>query len=93
LILGAELARHYKPDSEAYLTSVSLIGLKPAEVMMCACHLGDLMAARGFGLRTGFIYRPDEYGTGGLRQAEAAKPGDFDVVSGDMLDLASKMGA
>jgi 2-haloacid dehalogenase len=93
LILGAELATHYKPDREAYLTSVSLLGLEPAEVMMCACHLGDLEAARTFGLKTGFIYRPDEYGNGGLHQAETAEPGDFDVVSENILDLASKLGA
>jgi len=91
LILGAELAMHYKPDREAYLTSVNLIGLKPAEVMMCACHLGDLEAARALGLRTGFIYRPHEYGD--VSKADAAKLGDFDVVSEDMLDLAFKMAA
>ncbi|HEY7387013.1 MAG TPA: haloacid dehalogenase type II [Bryobacteraceae bacterium] len=91
LILGAELARHYKPDREVYLTSVSLLGLKPEEVMMCAAHSGDLNAARGFGLRTGFIHRPQEYGP--RRQADSAKPGDFDVVSESMLDLASQMGA
>ena len=62
LILGAELARHYKPDREAYLTSVHLIELEPGEVMMCACHLEDLRAAHEFGPRTGFIHRPDEYG-------------------------------
>jgi 2-haloacid dehalogenase len=56
------LARHYKPDREAYLTSVDLIGLEPGQVMMCACHLEDLRAARELGLRTGFIHRPDEYG-------------------------------
>jgi len=91
LILGAELARHYKPDREAYLTSVSLLGLKPEEVMMCAAHSGDLNAARSFGLRTGFIHRPNEYGP--VRQADNAKPGDFDIVSGSMLDLAAKAGA
>ena len=91
LILGAELARHYKPDREAYLTSVSLLGLKPEEVMMCAAHRSDLDAARGFGLRTGFIHRPNEYGP--TRQADSAKPEDFDVVSGSILDLATKMGA
>jgi 2-haloacid dehalogenase len=90
LILGAELARHYKPDREAYLTSVSLLGLKPEEVMMCAAHSGDLNAARSFGLRTGFIHRPHEYGP--RRQADTAKPGDFDIVSESMTDLASQMG-
>ena len=91
MILGAEVARHYKPDREAYLTAVELLSLKPEEVMMTAAHRQDLAAARSFGLRTGFIHRPNEYGP--TRQADTAKPGDFDVVASDMLDLASKMGA
>src|SRR2546428_12582204 len=90
LILGAELARHYKPDRESYLTAVELLGLKPAEVMMVAAHVGDLNAARSFGLRTGFIYRPNEYGP--TRQADKASPGQFDVVARDMLDLAAQLG-
>ena len=91
LILSAELARHYKPDREAYLNATNLLELKPEDVMMCAAHSGDLTSARSFGLRTGFIHRPDEYGP--TRKADDAKPGDFDVVSTDMLDLASKLGA
>jgi 2-haloacid dehalogenase len=91
LILSAELARHYKPDREAYLTAVSLLELEPKEVMMCAAHSSDLMAARSFGLRTGFIHRPNEYGP--AQKADDARPGDFDVVSTDMLDLASRLGA
>lgn len=91
LILGAEVARHYKPDREAYLTAVELLSLKPEETMMTAAHRGDLEAARSFGLRTGFIHRPNEYGP--TRHPDTAKPGDFDVVASDMVDLASKMGA
>jgi 2-haloacid dehalogenase len=91
LILGAELAQHYKPDREAYLTAVGLLGLEPPEVMMCACHVGDLRAARGFGLQTAFVYRPNEYGA--ARWADTAGPEDFDVVSDDILDLALKMAA
>jgi 2-haloacid dehalogenase len=91
LILSAELAKHYKPDPEAYLTAVSLLELKPREVMMCAAHTGDLMSARRCGLRTSFIFRPNEYGP--TRKADEAKLGDFDVVSTDMLDLALKLGA
>jgi 2-haloacid dehalogenase len=90
LILSAELSRHYKPDREAYLTAVSLLGLKPEEVMMCAAHAGDLIAARGFGLRTGFIERPHEFGATG--KPDRAMQGDFDVVSTGMLDLGSKLG-
>lgn len=91
LILSAELARHYKPDREAYLTAVSLLELKPGEVMMCAAHSGDLKAARSFGLRTGFIHRPHEYGP--TRKADDAKQGDFDAVSSNILDLAARLGA
>ncbi len=91
LILSAELARHYKPDREAYLTAVSLLELKPEEVMMCAAHSSDLAAARSFGLRTGFIFRPNEFGPAG--KADNAKQSDFDVVSTDVIDLATKLGA
>jgi 2-haloacid dehalogenase len=91
LILSAELARHYKRDREAYLTAVELLSLKPDEVMMTAAHSDDLSAARSNGLRTGFIYRPNERGPGG--KADKAKPGEFDVIATDMLDLASQMGA
>jgi 2-haloacid dehalogenase len=91
LILSAELARHYKPDREAYLTAVSLLELKSDEVMMCAAHRNDLAAARSFGLRTGFIHRPKEYGP--TREGDDAKLGDFDVVSSDIGDLAGKLGA
>jgi 2-haloacid dehalogenase len=91
LILSAELAKHYKPDRESYLTAVELLGLKPEEVMMCAAHVGDLNAARSFGLRTGFIHRPKEYGP--TREADKAAPGQFDVVAKDMLDLANQLGA
>jgi 2-haloacid dehalogenase len=91
LILSAELARHYKTDREAYLTAVELLSLKPGEVMMVAAHSIDLEAARGNDLRTAFVYRPDERGPGG--KADKAKPGEFDIVAADILDLASQMGA
>ena len=92
-ILGAELARHYKPDREVYVSAYYYLDLKPEEVMMCAAHTSDLQAARSSGLRTGFIYRPDEYGNGPVGVPNEAKPGDFDVVSVSMVDLARQMGA
>jgi 2-haloacid dehalogenase len=61
--------------------------------MMCAAHFGDLRAAGSYGLRTGFIHRPNEYGTGGLDVPDKAKPGDFDVVSTSIVDLAQQLGA
>jgi 2-haloacid dehalogenase len=86
LILSAELSRHYKPDREAYLTAVSLLGLKPEEVMMCAAHAGDLIAARGFGLRN-WVYREAarvrSYGKARPRHARRFRRGVYgDVRSG-----------
>jgi 2-haloacid dehalogenase len=92
-ILGAELVKHYKPDNEVYLSAPYFLGLKPEEVMMCAAHTNDLNAARRNGLRTAFIYRPDEFGNGSAGVPDKAKPGDFDVVSVSAVDLARQMGA
>src|SRR5437879_13225665 len=41
-VLGAEVARHYKPQPETYLTTAALLGLAPAERMMVAAHNRDL---------------------------------------------------
>ena len=92
-ILGSDLVQHYKPDREMYLSAPFYLDLKPEEVMMCAAHSSDLQAARSCGLRTGFIYRPDEYGNGRVGVPDKAKPGDFDVVSRSIIDLAQQMDA
>jgi 2-haloacid dehalogenase len=92
VILASDLVKHYKPDREMYLSAPFYLDLKPEEVMMCAAHVFDLKAARSYGLRTGFIYRPNEYGGGPVGVPDNAKPGDFDVVSVSIIDLAQQMG-
>jgi len=57
---------------------------------MVAAHRSDLDAARSCGLRTGFLYRPAEFGPAG--RADQATPGEFDVVANDMPELASQFG-
>ena len=90
LILSAELARHYKPDREAYLTSTELLDLSPERVMMVSAHPGDLHAAADAGLRTAYVYRPLEFGP----DAEPEHPGPvFDLSNTDLLDLAERLGA
>jgi 2-haloacid dehalogenase len=92
-ILGAELVKHYKPDPETYLSAPYFLDVKPADVMMCAAHRSDLQAARSQGLHTAFIYRPDEYGDNSSIKPDRAEPGDFDVVSTSIIDLAEQLGA
>ena len=88
--LGAELVKRYKPDREVYLSASEFLGVKPDEIMMVAAHRGDLEAAHTCGLRTAFIHRPDEFGPG--RIADKAAPGEFDIVSTDVMALAKHMG-
>ena len=88
-ILGAELARHYKPDPESYLTAVNLLSLRPGQVMMVAAHQGDLLAAGKVGLQTGFVPRPLERGPG--RTPDPTPDPSFTVVANDFMDLAEKL--
>jgi 2-haloacid dehalogenase len=90
-ILGAELVRHYKPDPEVYRSAADFLGLKPAQVLMVAAHLGDLRAAKGTGLRTAFVPRPLEYGPDGKPDLEA--DASVDLPARDFNDLAKRLGA
>ena len=89
-ILGAEVARHYKPQPEAYLTTVDMLGLRPEECLMVAAHPGDLVAAARCGLLTAFVARPDEYGPDRKDSPPAANT--VDVMAKDFVDLASRLG-
>lgn len=90
-VITAENARCYKPRPEVYRTAVSLLGLRPEQVMMVAAHNYDLRAACGEGLRTAFVPRPLEYGPG--QTTDLVPEDDWDVVARDFLDLAARLGA
>lgn len=90
MVLGAEMARKYKPDPEVYQRSVSLLGLVPGECVMVAAHNYDLEAAAGCGLQCAFVARPQEFGPKGKPEL---KPGrDWQFVAQDMNDLAKQLG-
>lgn len=88
-ILGAELARHYKPDPESYLKAVELLMLRPEQVMMVAAHQRDLLAAQNVGLRSAFVPRPMEFGPTDL--PDTTPDPSFDIVANDFLDLADRL--
>jgi 2-haloacid dehalogenase len=89
-VLGAEVARHYKPQPDAYLITADMLGLRPEQCMMVAAHNGDLAAAAGCGLRTAFVPRPNEHGPG--QRTDLTPTRDWDVVAKDFVDLAVKLG-
>jgi len=90
VILSSELARHYKNDKEVYLTALTLLDLQPEELMMCAAHQDDLLAAQALGLKTAYINRPLEFGPHTTNDATDDMP--FDIVANDIMDLANKLG-
>lgn len=89
-VLGAEPARAYKPQPEAYLRTADFLGLRPEECMLVAAHNSDLAAAARVGFRTAFVRRPTEYGPTQTRDLRADQ--SWDVVSESMIDLADKLG-
>ena len=81
-ILGAEIARAYKPQPEVYLASAAALGLEPREVIMVAAHNSDLAAAAELGFATAFVLRPGE---------DDEPDRDWDVVAWDFLELSSSL--
>lgn len=89
-ILGAELARNYKPRPEVYLASIEAAGVAPAQAAMVAAHNHDLAAARALGLKTIFVRRPHEHGP---RQTSDLHPDqDWDVVADSLIEVADILG-
>jgi 2-haloacid dehalogenase len=90
VILGAEIVQTYKPQPAIYDSAPRLLDLDPSQVMMVACHVWDLRAARERGLRTAYVFRPDEYGPG--QGGPEPEPGEFDIVVRDFRQLAEALG-
>ncbi len=84
-ILGAELARDYKPRPGVYVASAAAFDCAPGEAMMVAAHSHDLAAAAAAGLRTAFIARPDERGRD-KGESRASVPVDLSAASLPELD-------
>lgn len=89
-ILGAEVARDYKPKPIVYVTAAAAFDCAPGESMMVAAHSSDLAAAARAGLRTAFIARPDEPGAG---RGESAPSVPVDLSAAGIVELADKLGA
>ncbi|PZX18550.1 2-haloacid dehalogenase [Palleronia aestuarii] len=88
-ILGAEIARAYKPDPAVYRAACAALRLAPQEVMMVAAHNSDLAAARAEGLATAFVLRPTEHGP--EQATDLAPEADWDVSVGNFTELAEAL--
>jgi 2-haloacid dehalogenase len=90
-ILGAELARDYKPKPAVYRASYAALRLPAEAVTMVAAHNDDLAAARAAGLKTAFVPRPTEHGPG--QGTDLEPTADWDIVARDFEDLARQVQA
>ena len=88
-ILGADIARDYKPKPEVYLASCAALRLPPEEVMMVAAHNEDLAAARALGLQTAFVPRPTEYGP--AQDKDLVPSEEWDATAPDFETLAKEL--
>lgn len=85
-ILGAEIARDYKPKPAVYLAACAALRLPPDQVMMVAAHNDDLKAARATGLKTAFVPRPTEYGPD--QTTDLTPTADWDHIAPDFIALS-----
>lgn len=88
-ILGAEVARDYKPKLEVYRVGCAAFDLDPDQCLMVAAHTDDLVAATAAGLKTAHIARPDEHGPG---KGEVAPAAPVDYSARDLDHLAELLG-
>jgi 2-haloacid dehalogenase len=89
-VLSAEVFKAYKPDPRTYLGVAAVFDVTPSQVMLAAAHHEDLAAARGCGLRTGYIERPLEFGPG-LPKDVSPRP-DTTLHARDIGALADLLG-
>src|SRR5262245_23793006 len=89
-ILGAEIARTYKPAPKVHELSWEAFGIKTGECMMtgAAGHTGDFEGAAKTGMKTGAVARPNE---GGLGKGTTVPKFKVDVAADDLNDLAVKL--
>jgi 2-haloacid dehalogenase len=85
-ILGAEVARSYKPAREAYVRTAAMLGLEPSRCLMVAAHPSDLVAAAQCGFRTAYVHRARELGDGLADRPHPTQT--FDIAVDSFNELA-----
>ena len=94
-LISCEFLRQYKPDRGSYLHAAELLNVSPSEIMMCAAHTSDLMAAKEAGFKTAFVYRELEKARNISNNTFSEEPSVplemFDIHGQDFFDLADKL--
>ena len=89
-VLSADITGHYKPSAGMYEGACRFLDLAPQEILMVACHKGDLRAAQAAGLQAAFIPRPAEAGPS--RQPDLSFDTGFQYNANSLEELADQLG-
>lgn len=88
-IFSCQMIGFYKPHLKTYTTTAVWLDLKPADIMMVACHNIDLNAAAKVGFRTAFVHRRNEWGPDG--QADTGPNMEYDLIEESFEGLAQHL--
>ena len=88
-ILGAEVARAFKPTRESYLRTTEILAMRPEDVCLVAAHTSDLAAAQDCGLKTVFVRRPLEYGPNRAGPPQPSQ--DWELSVDGLVELAAAL--
>ena len=88
-ILSTELFGTYKPDPRVYIGAIGLLGCEPEQTLMVASHGYDLDAAKSVGIKTCYVYRPDEFGIG--KSEDSGDTGRFDLVVDSFTEITGSI--
>jgi 2-haloacid dehalogenase len=91
-VFSCEAIGKYKNLPESYQAVADWLALKPHEILKVACHNVDLNGARGIGMRTAFVRRPDEWGPISAPDPEDCNPSAAcDIIVDNFQELAQAL--
>ena len=89
-VISCEMIGVYKTHRTSYETAARWVDLRHERIMLVSTHNNDIRAARSFGFRTAFLYRPGEWWD--ILSLDPEPSEAVEVVATDLVDLARQFG-
>jgi 2-haloacid dehalogenase len=89
-VISCEMIGVYKTRRHAYDTAARWLDLPAERILLVSTHNNDIRAARSFGFRTAYVYRPREWWDAPSRDPEPDPAAE--IVVDDLLDLVARAG-
>jgi len=89
-VISCEMIGEYKTHPATYHTAARWLDVPIESLLLVTTHNNDLDAGHALGLRTAFVYRPDEWADEASDDPEPSP--NADLVASDFVDLARQLG-